>query len=287
MHFILLRHKRIMLVPLNSLEGKRRLEEAAGIGESCQDNANGSFLQHKIVNSFRKQRGNTVCGLALLAVLLTARKRSLAKATKTNERKENNSWKEIPNPNLVLEGNLLFVDKDHIYPMLGEDTCGIVLEEKIRKSGMAMDQIRTLAEALPTTESAISLFPKVFNDEKSNINCETKQGVNLPPHHNILQGPQDLRELLASAMSKPSHSEGIVLNYHMSTLGQVPFGGHLSPVAGYHAASDSLLVMDVWHTQTEPIWAPLQDVWTAVSGTDPKSQRPRGLLRVVHVPEAG
>ena len=276
-----------MLVPLNSSEGKRRLEEAAGIGESCQDNAGGYFLQHEIVDSFRKQRGNTVCGLASLAVLLTARKRSLAKATKPNERRVNNSWKEIPSPNLALEGDPSFVDEDHVYPMLGEDACGIVSEEKIRNSGMTMDQIRILAKALPTTESAISFFPKLFNGEKSSSNSETKQGVNLPPHQNILRGPQDLRELLASALSKPTHSEGLVLNYHMSTLGQVPFGGHLSPVAGYHAASDSLLVMDVWHTQTEPIWAPLQDVWTAVSEIDPESQRPRGLLRVVHVPDAG
>mmetsp|Transcript_5168 Transcript_5168/g.12473 ORF Transcript_5168/g.12473 Transcript_5168/m.12473 type:complete len:110 (-) Transcript_5168:502-831(-) len=96
----------------------------------------------------------------------------------------------------------------------------------------------------------------------------------------------------------------------MSTMGQTPFGGHLSPVAAYHEPSDSILVLDPWHTQTEPFWGSLCGVWKAMGGganvaagdggsnddgsvssgssnnnnniLDPESQKPRGLLKVVH-----
>ena len=132
--------------------------------------------------------------------------------------------------------------------------------------------VRDLAEALPTTDQAIACFP--------DTSPSTSQ------YQTMLQGLQDLRDLVVGALSKPTHREALVLNYHMSTLGQVPFGGHLSPIAAYHSASDSLLVMDVWHTQTEPIWAPLDDVWTAISHIDGESQRARGVLHLVHTTDS-
>ncbi len=239
-----------MLVPLNSLEGTQRLEE------SVRGNSNGCVLQQEIVDSFRKQRGNTVCGLASLAVVLTARKKSLAKENK---------------PTLLMKDDNLFVDEDGVYPLTRESSCEIVAEEKIRKSGMTLDQVRNLVEALPTTDRVIAYFPGT--------------GPSTNQQQTMLHKLLDLRELVVRVLSKPTHREALILNYHMSTLGQVPFGGHLSPVAAYHSDSDSLLVMDVWHTQTEPIWAPLQDVWTAISKVDDESQRPRGILHLVHAAE--
>ena len=230
-----------MLIPLNSLEGKQRLEE------STRGNGNGCVLQREIVDSFRKQRGNTVCGLASLAVVLTARTRSL-------------------------KDNGLFVDEDDVYPLTLESQHDIVSEEKIRKSGMTLDQVRDLTEALPTTDRAIACFPGTSPSTSK--------------YQTMLHELEDLRELVLCVLSKPTNREALVLNYHMSTLGQIPFGGHLSPIAAYHSASDSLLVMDVWHTRTEPIWAPLEDVWTAISHMDSESQRARGVLHLVHATDS-
>ena len=69
----------------------------------------------------------------------------------------------------------------------------------------------------------------------------------------------------------------MLLNYHMSTLGQTPFGGHVSPVAAYHAPTDSFLIMDTW-PQTEPVWAPAGQVWDAILHVDKNSKRSRGLV---------
>ena len=71
--------------------------------------------------------------------------------------------------------------------------------------------------------------------------------------------------------------ERVLLNYHMSTLGQRPFGGHVSPVAAYHAPTDSFLVMDTW-PRTEPVWAPARRLWDAAVHVDDKSGRSRGLV---------
>ncbi len=247
-----------MLIPLNSLEGMQRLEECV------PGNTNGCVLQQEIVDSFRQQRGNTVCGLASLAVVLTARKRSLAAQEKT-------SSQEASKPNPTVKGEKSFVDEDDVYPTTFDSRYDIVSEEKIRKSGMTLDQVRNLAQALPTTDRAIAYFAGAIPS--------TNQ------HHTMLHGLHDVRELVVSVLSKPAYCEALVLNYHMSTLGQIPFGGHLSPVAAYHSASGSLLVMDVWHTQTEPIWAPLPDVWTAMSQVDNESKYPRGFLHLMHATE--
>ena len=244
-----------MLIPLNSLEGMQLLEECV------PGNSNGCVLQQEIVDSFRQQRGNTVCGLASLAVILTARKRSLAA-------RENTSSKETSIPNPLVKGEKSFVDEDDVYPTTLDSRYDICSEEKIRKAGMTLDQVRNLAQVLPTTDRAIAYFAGAIPS--------TNQ------HQTMLHGLNDVRELVVNVLSKPACYEALVLNYHMSTLGQIPFGGHLSPVAAYHSASDSLLVMDVWHTQTEPIWAPLPNVWTAMSHIDNESQRSRGFLHLVH-----
>ena len=51
----------------------------------------------------------------------------------------------------------------------------------------------------------------------------------------------------ADALVAAARGPGIVLlNYHMTSAGQPPFGGHVSPIGAYHAPSRRLLVLDVW-----------------------------------------
>jgi hypothetical protein len=348
-----------MLVPLNSLEGTKRLEEASSEnnGDRCgcdnisnnnddtNSNSNGnnnntsnnsfcsSAVQQHIIESFRKQRGNTVCGLASLAVLLTARKKSLetptptttptaaipaiaARAKNTENEKtfgiNENSNSNSNNSNHSNHSDICcFVDEDDVYPMVttvaqeasiavinnennnaiaadSDSDAGtvIVSEENIRTSGMTLDQMRALAEALPTTEKVIAFSPAAIMapvEEHNTKNTSNNRPSSSTTRTTLLEGPYQLRRLVSNALSEhPSSKQGLVLNYHMSTLGQVPFGGHLSPIAAYHPRSDSILVMDVWHTHTEPVWASVECVWKAILGTDPSSGLPRGVLKVVH-----
>ena len=69
----------------------------------------------------------------------------------------------------------------------------------------------------------------------------------------------------------------IIINYHMSMLGQLEgLSGHLSPLAGYCRAEDTVLLMDVWW-ETRPCWVKLTDLWTAMDTVDTASQE-----KVVH-----
>jgi len=342
------------LIPLDSVEGRKRLEET--IHGSSSSGGSRCAVQLDVVRSFRKQRGNTVCGLASLAVLSTARKRSLARPNHTH-RDENGNSANVVVPGLIgkgaalaqdhdtakttLEDHSYFVDEDDVYPMVaaaaaaktttaatssGPGMLGVVSETKIRTSGMILDQMRALAQSLPTTEEAIAFAPATYHalpslgstegkgmdgrratiggivdecrshwhDKIAKETAVASTTTTIAPAaaaatttavatRYTLSGPNDLRQLVVEVLLKPPSNEGLVLNYHMSTLGQVPFGGHLSPVAAYHEATDSLLIMDVWHTDTEPVWAPLEgSVWKAIAAIDPESGTPRGILKLVH-----
>ena len=54
-------------------------------------------------------------------------------------------------------------------------------------------------------------------------------------------------------------------------------GGHISPIAGWHEASDSYAVLDCWY-ETEPFWAAASQVWAAASAIDEEAGRSRGCL---------
>ena len=74
-------------------------------------------------------------------------------------------------------------------------------------------------------------------------------------------------------------SEFLVLNYCRAVLGQTG-GGHFSPVAAYHAASDSALVLDVARFKYPPYFVPLPLLYDSMSAEDPSTGRARGYLRV-------
>lgn len=76
------------------------------------------------------------------------------------------------------------------------------------------------------------------------------------------------------------HSEAfVVVSFCRAKLGQTG-SGHFSPVAAYHAASDSVLVLDVARFKYPPYWVPVTDLWAACSAVDPATGRARGWFRL-------
>ena len=364
----------MLLVPLFSAEGKKRLEDVeANNGDYNNDlsssssssssfpsilatsastiTGGGCYVQKQIITSFRKQRGNTCCGLASLAVLLTAaaaklqvqdRDQNIVIASRLLLEEVNNYkyYHNNNNNNNRKKSCSYYVDEDDVYPMVATRTdvtdeeyditasnsnnnaiisSPIVSDEKIRRSGMTLDQITSLASALPTTKTAIAFFPSTSSKtatanttdttdttdtttDTNNIldtsNCCIEKAATADDDNNddnndsatatatatrLLSGPDELRTIICQVLSNPSSKEGLILNYHMTTLGQVPFGGHLSPIAAYHQRTDTVLIMDVWHTKTEPVWATIDNIWNAISiSIDGESQKPRGLLLIQH-----
>lgn len=73
--------------------------------------------------------------------------------------------------------------------------------------------------------------------------------------------------------------DAFVINYHRSGVNQKG-GGHFSPLAAYHEASDQVLILDVAAHKYPPVWAPLESVWKALDTTDKSAHAQRGFLEV-------
>lgn len=86
-----------------------------------------------------------------------------------------------------------------------------------------------------------------------------------------------LRTLVKNTLADTK--QRLVVNYSRKPLGQVG-DGHLSPVAAYDAASDSVLVLDVAKFKYPPTWVPLDELLQAMRTTDPDSGRSRGMVLV-------
>jgi hypothetical protein len=80
-------------------------------------------------------------------------------------------------------------------------------------------------------------------------------------------------------VSRSSSRECLVVCYSRERLGQTG-AGHFSPIGGFHAGSDSVLILDVARFKYPPHWAPVRDVVEAMRLIDPDTGRPRGFLHL-------
>ena len=71
----------------------------------------------------------------------------------------------------------------------------------------------------------------------------------------------------------------VIVNYERAGIGQVN-GGHISPIAAYHEASDRFLIEDVSSYKYPPVWVSATDLWRATNTIDITSLRTRGYLLV-------
>jgi len=69
----------------------------------------------------------------------------------------------------------------------------------------------------------------------------------------------------------------LVVNYSRRALGQSG-DGHFSPIGGYHADSDCVLVLDTARFKYPPHWVPLELLFTAMQARDSATGLPRGWL---------
>lgn len=93
--------------------------------------------------------------------------------------------------------------------------------------------------------------------------------------------PTDPRESLAAFRASLIESAQMqtqaftVVSFCRQRLGQTG-SGHFSPIGGYHAASDSVLVLDVARFKYPPYWVSVPDLWEACSATDDATGQARG-----------
>lgn len=69
-----------------------------------------------------------------------------------------------------------------------------------------------------------------------------------------------------------SKNDYIVVNYARKLLGQ-DGPGHISPIAAYHEASDSFLILDVTSYEHNWVWAPAISLYEAMKSFDTVENR--------------
>ena len=94
-----------------------------------------------------------------------------------------------------------------------------------------------------------------------------------------------MKAMVLEALADPS--QRVIYNYDRGGIGQGPLGhGHWSPLGGYHAKSDSFLVMDVAKYKHPMVWVSWDDLWggAATCGLEfacicRRGRHPRGVRR--------
>ncbi|KAF4140087.1 Phytochelatin synthase [Phytophthora infestans] len=94
---------------------------------------------------------------------------------------------------------------------------------------------------------------------------------------------EQFREIVKRSCA--TSSEIVVLNYSRKVLMQTG-DGHFSPIGGYHAERDMVLLMDVARFKYPPHWVKLSRVFKAMSLVVKAMNKPRGLVILRAAPPA-
>ncbi len=92
-----------------------------------------------------------------------------------------------------------------------------------------------------------------------------------------------LRAAVQAATAGPG--QVLIAAYDRATLGQTG-SGHYSPIGGYHAARDLVLILDVARFKYPPHWVALERLDAAMRVPDPRTGQPRGWVALRRRPGA-
>lgn len=135
--------------------------------------------------------------------------------------------------------------------VLDERTEKVVPRGRIRAEGMSLDQLAAVLATKPVTVSV---------------------------QHAGTSTLGEFRTQAQDCLARSDHF--VIVNYFRPTLGQEG-GGHHSPLAAYHRASDRFLVLDVARYKYPPVWVPAGDLFDAMRTNVPGSAgTTRGYLLV-------
>ena len=108
------------------------------------------------------------------------------------------------------------------------------------------------------------------------VNILKAHGATVDKYYGDTITAGEFSDIAKSALSHTNSAVGIIINYHMKTLGQGGFVGHHSPLGAYHTGSGRFLILDTW-PETEECWATPDDLLKAMNTVDGASQKPRGF----------
>ncbi|XP_008235631.1 PREDICTED: glutathione gamma-glutamylcysteinyltransferase 3-like [Prunus mume] len=81
-------------------------------------------------------------------------------------------------------------------------------------------------------------------------------------------------QVISCTSSEDCH---VITSYHRGVFSQTGTG-HFSPIGGYHAGRDMVLILDVARFKYPPHWVPLSLLWKGMDTVDAATGHPRGYM---------
>jgi len=137
--------------------------------------------------------------------------------------------------------------------------------ERIRRVGITMEQFTVLG----TCHGLNITMKRPATDAGSS----SSSSASSQPRYTIQDFRNDIRNTLDSRFN---HDNSMLVTSFSRAALQQTGDGHYSPIAAYHEASDSVLILDVARFKYAPYWTTVEDLYQAMEPLDTATQLPRG-----------
>ena len=106
--------------------------------------------------------------------------------------------------------------------------------------------------------------------------------VRVDVRHAAHSTPGEFRELARKYLN--GRERAVIVNYFRKTLNQEGLG-HFSPLAGYDAATDRFLILDVARYKYPPVWVKTSELFSAMNTVDQQTgSKTRGFVLIQKLP---
>ena len=157
-----------------------------------------------------------------------------------------------------------------VAPLPQLDCCRPV--DEIKERGLDLDLFVCLARCNSATAELVRASEEVELPGVADPNHVAAHALPL-----VAAPGLDAFRRAVAASAKQGEGEFMVLSYSRKALGQTG-DGHFSPLGGYNAAKDMVLIMDVARFKYPPHWVPLPLLWKAMQLRDAETALPRGYV---------
>jgi len=152
--------------------------------------------------------------------------------------------------------------------VLLEHCNGCWSKERLQRAGITVDEFQRLVTC-HGIDSTLKR-PCEESDVKDTVRASNKGCYSLDDFRS------DVQNILSGNNNNNEHRMGVmVVSFCRSSLGQTG-EGHFSPVAAYHEATDSVLVLDVARYKYPPYWVSVELLYKAMQPHDSATNKPRG-----------
>lgn len=230
----------VVLVDWNSVEGRGRLMRASGAGTA------NDFFQ--LAHHFQPQLNLLYCGIASSVIVLNA--------MRTGQR---SIPSQVPLEIVIPER---FGGGRIPYPLYAQTSFLDAATERVKPR--AVVEFRAAA-ASDKPDPGLTLRELAGMLETYGARVQVRH-ADQDESAGVARLRADLRAAFADS------TQFVIANYDSSTLGQAGYG-HISPLAAYDAASDSVLLMDVSGHLNPWVWAPVRDLYLAMHTLDGANYR--------------